>query len=119
MKTNQAINHSHLNQAEPTNATCPMWKKAVAGVLVVAAVALALSATIWFSPPSSSSIEALKGLAVIVGTSIGLVAAGIALVTALLWIISRSVSIMSRGRAVVAYITNCYPQQIKDRILSH
>jgi hypothetical protein len=106
-----------LSRARETKPPCPLWKKVVAGVLVV--IAVALSATVWLAPPESSSIETLTGLAVIFGASIALVAGGIALVTGLLWILSRSATIMRHGRAVVAYVVHCYPQQIKDRILSH
>jgi len=115
MKSNQAAGHTVINQAKKP--PCPLWKKVAAGVLVVTAVAL--SATLWFAPLDSSSMETLGGLGVIVAASIGLVATGIVLVTALLWIIGRSAKIMSHGREAVAYMVHCYPQQIKDRILSH
>ncbi|MCG6861425.1 MAG: hypothetical protein LJE70_09160 [Chromatiaceae bacterium] len=119
MNSTLAASTADMKQAQSIKPPCPLWKKIVAGVLVVAAVALALSATGWLAPLDSSSVEMLKGLSVIIGSSIGLVLAGIALVTGILWLVGRSAKIMGRGREGVAYVVHCYPQQIKDRILSH
>jgi hypothetical protein len=119
MTSSQASSTADLGQVQSVKPPCPLWKKVLAGVLVVAAVALALPATIWLAPADASVLEAIKGLAVILGYSLGLVLAGVALITALLWVISRSQSLMSRGRGAIAYMVHCYPRQLKDRILSH
>lgn len=119
MKSNQASNNADLNQAQSKHPPCPLWKKVVAGVLVVTAIALALPGTVWLDRLDFSWIDMFKGLAVSFGYSIGLVLAGIALVTAFLWVISRSGSIMNRGKAAIEYMVHCYPQQIKSRILHH
>jgi hypothetical protein len=94
-----------------------MWKKISAGVLVVTAVAL--FAAMWLASPGFASTESVTGLAVILVVSLGLVLGGIAVVTVLLWILSRSAPVMSQGRAAVEYMVHCYPQQLKERILSH
>jgi hypothetical protein len=94
-----------------------MWKKISSGVLVVTAVAL--FAAMWLASPGSSSTESVTGLAMILAVSLGLVVGGIAVVTALLWILSRSARVMSQARAAVEYMVHCYPQQLKERILSH
>lgn len=117
MTSNQASSNASLDRAYSTTPPCPLWKKALAGVLVVCA--LALFAPLWLTSLDSSSMATLTRLALVFVASIGLVIAGIALVTALLWVVSRSASVMSRGKAAVAYVVHCYPQKIKDRILSH
>jgi hypothetical protein len=117
MTSKQASSNADLNRAQSTTPPCPLWKKVLAGVLVVAA--LVLSAPMWLTSLDSSSMEALTRLAIVFAASIGLVLAGIALVTALLWVISRSVNVMSRGKAAVAYVVHCYPRKIKDQILTH
>lgn len=116
MTSNQSESNADLERAQSITPPCPLWKKVLAGVLIVAA--LVLSAPLWLASLDSSSMETLTGLAVIFAASIGLLLAGIALVAALLWVVSRSASVMSRGKAAVAYMVNCYPQKIKDRILS-
>jgi uncharacterized membrane protein YcjF (UPF0283 family) len=115
MTATQALTNADLNQAQPTKPPCPTWKKVTAGVLVVTAIALFVG--MWLG--SSASTESITGLAIILAVSLGLVVGGIAVVTALLWILSRSARAMSRGRAAVAYMVHCYPQQLKERILSH
>ena len=119
MISSQASSTADLGQVQSEKPPCPLWKKVVAGVLVVTAVALALPATIWLAPADASVLETVKGLSVILGYSLGLVLASVAVITALLWVVSRSRSLMSRGRSAIAYMVHCYPRQLKDRILSH
>jgi hypothetical protein len=72
-----------------------MWKKATAGVLVVAAVAL--FAAMWLASPGSPATESITGLAMILAISLGLVVGGVAVVTLLLWILSRFVNAILGG----------------------
>jgi hypothetical protein len=74
---------------------CPMWKKATAGVLVVAAVAL--FAAMWLASPGSPATESITGLSMILAISLGLVVGGVAVVTLLLWILSRFVNAILGG----------------------
>jgi len=97
----------------------PVWKKVSAGVLAVIAAALLIPGTVWVDNLGVSWTEMLTGLAMAFGYGIALVFAGIALVTMLLWVLSRSGQIMERGRKVIDYIVNCFPQQIKNSILHH
>jgi formate/nitrite transporter FocA (FNT family) len=117
MTINATVNDTDLNRNQSESLPCPRWKKVLAGVLAVAAVALLIPGTVWFDQLEVSWREMLTGLAMGLGYSIAVVLIGIALVTLLLWAISRSQSIMSHGKSVMEYIVHCYPQNIKDRIL--
>ena len=116
MTATQVVTNSDYNQAEPKKPPCPMWKKTTAVVLAVAAVAL--FAAMWLASPDSPTTATIAGLTMILAASLGLVLAGIALVAALAWIISRSAPFMRQGRAAVEYMVHCYPERLKNRILS-
>ncbi len=98
---------------------CPVWKKVSAGVLAVIAAALLIPGTVWVDNLDVAWTEMLTGLAMAFGYGIALVLAGVALVTMLLWALSRSGQVMERGRTAIEYLVNCFPQQIRDMILHH
>lgn len=117
MTVNALKHDSFLDERQQEHTPCPTWKKVVAGVLVVTAVAMLIPGTVWLDHLDVSWTALLFGLAASLVYGLGLVLAGIALVTLLLWAISRSQQIMKRGRGAVEYAVNCYPEEIKGRIL--
>jgi len=116
MTATQVATNADFNQAQSNKPPCPLWKKIAAGVLVVAAVALFVA--MWLASPNAPATESITGMAMVLAASLGLVLAGIAVVTTFLWIISRSAPVMRKGRAAIEYVVHCYPQQLKSRILS-
>lgn len=106
-------------QHKSEHASCPVWKKVSAGVLTVIAAALLIPGTVWVDQLEVSWTEMLSGLAMAFGYGVVLVLAGVALVTMLLWTLSRIGPIMEHGRSAIEYIVNCFPQPIKNRILHH
>ena len=117
MKFAQDKNDSALNQSSAGRATCPLWKKALAGILAVIAVALLIQGTAWFDEPGVSLGGAILGLAAAFAYSMVVVVVGVAVVSLFLWLLSRSPNIMKRGKSTVEYLVHCYPQQLRDRIL--
>lgn len=117
MKFGQDKDGSALNQSSAGRTTCPLWKKMLAGILAVIAVALLIQGTVWFDDPGASLGGAILGLAAAFAYSIVVVVVGVALVSLFLWVLSRSPNIMKRGKSAVEYVVHCYPQQLRDRIL--
>jgi hypothetical protein len=117
MKSGQDKNSRAQNQAKAGHASCPLWKKTLAGVLTVVAVALLIQGTAWVDNPNVSLGGAIIGLAAAFAYSVAVVVVGVALVSLFLWGLSRSPHIMSHGKSAVEYVVHCYPQQLRDRIL--
>lgn len=117
MTSDQALTNTVPNQLPLERPPCPLWKKVLAGVLAVTAVALLIPGTVWLDNLNASWKGMIAGFAVWFGYSVLLVLTGIAVVSLLLWVLSRSQGIMSRGKSAVEYMVHCYPQKIKARIL--
>jgi polyferredoxin len=98
---NTTANDTNLNRNQLESPPWPRWKKVLAGVLTVASVALLLPGMVWVDHLDVSWVKMLTGLAMALGYSIALILLGIALVALLLWTISRSQSIMNRGKSAI------------------
>lgn len=117
MKFAQDKNDRAPNQSFAGRATCPPWKKVLAGILTVIAVALLMQGTAWLDDPAVSLGGAILGLAAAFAYSMVVVVVGVAAVSLFLWLLSRSPKIMRRGKSTVEYLVHCYPQQLRNRIL--
>jgi hypothetical protein len=117
MKFGQDKNDSALDQSSAGRATCPLWKKVLAGILTIIAVALLIQGTAWFDDPGVSLGGVILGLAAAFAYSVVIVVVGVALVSLFLWVLSRSPNIMKRSKSAVEYVVHCYPQQLRNRIL--